>query len=73
VDRYLPQEPERRLTSILEELGSQGIDKSRVAVLGHSGGAFLGYDAALTKGQVFIHMGSTLNSKGMRVSSVRQC
>lgn len=35
-----------------------------VGVIGHSGGAFLAYDAALTKSQAFVHMGSTLNSKG---------
>lgn len=62
---YLPQEPERRLNSILAELGSQGVSpRAPLGVVGHSGGAFLAYDAALTRSQAFVHVGSTLNSRG---------
>ncbi len=63
---YLPQEPERRLASIVAELGKRGVSpRAPLAVVGHSGGAFLAYDAALTKAQAFVHLGSTLNSRGV--------
>ncbi len=62
---YLPQEPERRLNSILAELAARGVSpRAPLGVVGHSGGAFLAYDAALTRSQAFVHMGCTLNSKG---------
>jgi hypothetical protein len=62
---YLPKEPERRLNSILAALGEQGVSpRAPLGVVGHSGGAFLAYDAALTRSQAFVHLGSTLNSKG---------
>jgi len=63
---YLPQEPERRLASILTELGKRGISpRAPLAIVGHSGGAFLAYEAALTRAQAFVHLGSTLNSRGV--------
>ena len=49
---YLPKEPERRLTTIMDKLKGEGIQASNVVVVGHSGGAFLSYDTALTKSQV---------------------
>ena len=62
---YLPNEPVRRLTSILEELARRGVPpRLPIGVVGHSGGAFLAYDTALTKSQAFVQLGSTLNSKG---------
>lgn len=62
---YLPNEPDRRLTSIIEELTRRGVSpRLPIGVIGHSGGAFLAYDTALTKSQAFVHLGSTLNSKG---------
>jgi hypothetical protein len=63
---YLPQEPERRMTSILGELAKRGVSpRAPVGVVGHSGGAFLAYEAALTRSQAFVHLGSTLNSRGV--------
>ncbi|EWM29418.1 hypothetical protein Naga_100042g35 [Nannochloropsis gaditana] len=63
---YLPQEPERRLASILTEVSLRGVSaRAPVAVAGHSAGAFLAYEAALTRSQAFVHLGSTLNSRGV--------
>lgn len=62
---YLPKEPERRLASVLAKLAEQGVSPTApLGVVGHSGGAFLAYDAALTRSQAFVHLGSTLNSRG---------
>lgn len=62
---YLPREPERRLNSIMAVLAGQGVSpRAPLGVVGHSGGAFLAYDAAITRSQAFVHMGSTLNSRG---------
>lgn len=63
---YVPKEPERRVKSLLKELAtSKNVTSPQVAVVGHSGGAFLSYDAALTLSTVFVHLGSTLNSDGV--------
>lgn len=69
---YLPKEPERRLASIVSELEKQGMQPGKpLAVVGHSGGAFLAYDAALTRSQAFVHLGSTLNTKGKRWTRIQ--